>query len=81
MIRDIPEKSMAINIWPNCDLKFEPTVLEFHNLTYIANGLKKHTKRILQYVTGRFESGKLVAVLGPLDSGKSSLLEVLSKSR
>lgn len=43
--------------------------------------LGRETKTLFHNVCGRFESGRLTAVLGPSGAGKSSLVKVLAGFR
>lgn len=60
----------------------QPLNLEFRDLTYTRNG--KHNqarKEILHGACGRFQAGRLTAILGPSGAGKTSLLNILSGFR
>ncbi|XP_001688274.2 ATP-binding cassette sub-family G member 4 [Anopheles gambiae] len=52
---------------------FVPSTIRFRNVVYRTN-----EKEILGNVSGRFQHGRLVALMGPSGAGKSSLLNVLS---
>ncbi|XP_037974252.2 ATP-binding cassette sub-family G member 4 [Plutella xylostella] len=57
--------------------------LEFRNLTYTVHSRLSKGKRreVLNGVHGRFQSGRLVAIMGPSGAGKSSLLNAISGYR
>ncbi|XP_069686844.1 ATP-binding cassette sub-family G member 1-like isoform X1 [Periplaneta americana] len=55
--------------------------IEFDNLCYYPPGKKVKSSTqtpILRYVKGKFNSGRLTAILGPSGAGKTSLLNVLT---
>uniref|UniRef100_A0A182M564 ABC transporter domain-containing protein n=1 Tax=Anopheles culicifacies TaxID=139723 RepID=A0A182M564_9DIPT len=52
---------------------FVPSTIRFRNVVYRTN-----EKEILSNISGRFQHGRLVALMGPSGAGKSSLLNVLS---
>ncbi|XP_058125823.1 ATP-binding cassette sub-family G member 4-like [Anopheles ziemanni] len=54
-------------------LNFVPSTLRFRNVSYRTND-----KEILANISGRFQHGRLVALMGPSGAGKSSLLNALS---
>lgn len=52
--------------------------IEFDDLSYWVQHNKGKSKRILENVTGCFQSGKLTAIIGPSGAGKTTLLRIIS---
>lgn len=48
--------------------------MEWENISYAIKG-----KAILSDISGKVESGELLAVMGPSGAGKSTVLDILAK--
>ncbi|KAF4663458.1 hypothetical protein FOL47_005725 [Perkinsus chesapeaki] len=57
------------------DIRYSPVDIRFENLTMT---LKKGGRKILDYVSGTFPPGSLVAVMGPSGGGKTTFMNALS---
>lgn len=57
------------------------SALTFKDVSYSVRRRRKEDLLILDKVSGHFEPGSLVAVMGPSGSGKSTLLEILAGKR
>lgn len=59
----------------------ETTILEFRDLTYTLKAVSKKPERVILHKTyGRFESGKINAIVGASGAGKTTLLNILGQA-
>nr|XP_019561522.2 ATP-binding cassette sub-family G member 1-like [Aedes albopictus]XP_019561523.2 ATP-binding cassette sub-family G member 1-like [Aedes albopictus]XP_019561524.2 ATP-binding cassette sub-family G member 1-like [Aedes albopictus]XP_019561526.2 ATP-binding cassette sub-family G member 1-like [Aedes albopictus]XP_029719913.1 ATP-binding cassette sub-family G member 1-like [Aedes albopictus]XP_029719914.1 ATP-binding cassette sub-family G member 1-like [Aedes albopictus]XP_029719915.1 ATP-bind len=72
------ERNTSIEIdVPKEDFK-SSTNLSFRKISYVVKGNDGKDKRLLQEISGCFQSGRLTGILGPSGAGKSTLLNILS---
>lgn len=81
---DIDKGKEIILAWNNLNLKVNPDHSWYHdymNDVPLLRNLRSdsHFKQILKNVSGHAKAGELTAIIGPSGSGKSSLLNLLSK--
>lgn len=75
------EDNLNENLLPKQPALNEEAVLEFRDLTYTLKKQRKKPERVILHNTyGRFESGKINAIVGASGAGKTTLLNILGQA-
>lgn len=71
-----PRSALFASAYASYDLMPQRVDLSFHNLSYVLPG--KNGATILRGVSGRADSGHMVAIMGPSGAGKTTLIDILA---